>query len=288
MNDIDFIFNQSNGVDNDEKPRFDFSNFFSVDVTNKDRTAQMREFVLYYTKNGEKTQSGKRKIPREYYGFLCELMSYRYDDPRNKINREDISTMFIGKDAYNNNTLMFYTKNSNSRIPNTVGVSSCLTCVQRHVNNILKKRHDDVIGILRDLIRNKIRDIKNNIVFPTKSELSGVIINEMSQVAIDHYDDDFVKVAFDWLYIMKKELEKHRGKLVDICNELSKMIDYDNKCFKIDKLNKSFVDFHDAHTHLRVVTKTENLKREKTNVNWDLLKINGRYIERYEKQKLNK
>ena len=66
------------------------------------------------------------------------------------------------------------------------------------------------------------------------------------------------------------------------------LIDSNFKYFNDKKWNRSFIDYHDKHTHLRVVDKKENLHKEKTKPNWEYLKINGYYLEKYEKEKFNK
>ncbi len=284
--DIKFLFGNDTSAIKENEKQFDFSKFFDIDVTMAKRKKMMKDFIDWFVANGDITASGNHKIPREYYDVLCKLMSYRIDDPRSSIKCDDISCMFIGKDEFNNNSIMFYTKDGKY---NRLGVSQSLTCLQTHINNVLNKKQHDVLATLRDLCRPKIKEIKANIVLPVKSELSGELIYEMSDINIDHYDDDFSKVAYDWLMIMKQTIEKHKNKLVDVFYELSKIIDYDKKCFKNENINKSFISYHNNHTHLRVVSKNENLGRKKYKPCWDYLKINGCYLEKYGKteKKLN-
>lgn len=86
---------------------------------------------------------------------------------------------------------------------------------------------------------------------PVTSDYSNKIICTISDVQIDHYDLTFEELVSKWIDI--KGLDYLFGK-VNMGDQQSTITEFVDK-----NLNNEFVDFHNKHTHLRVVTKEENL-----------------------------
>lgn len=256
-----------------EMPRFDFSNFFEHGKTRTERKALMDEFKQCCIKNN-------KKVPREYWEFLVKLMSYRLADYRSNLTIDDIKVFFIGKNECGNDAICFFDSKNNY---NEMGVGKCIDGLTKHDNIVSESKKDDILKVLRNIAHVAVSKYKQNIIYPTTCAISGKTLYGANEVHVDHYDDDFSKVAYDWLYKMKCRVQQIKHKPVDICNYLWDFIDEDKKYFIFRSLNMSFYRYHNTNTHLRVVDARENLKRPKYKPNWDFLKINGYYKEKYAK-----
>lgn len=219
-------------------------------------------------------------IPKEYYPFLYKLLSYRKYDYRGKYKPGDIRTFFVGQ-TYGNNSIMFFDKNGRC---DCIGVVNAIKEWQNQKNDIWNYEREKVLYVLRNLIKPKIQEIRNNITLPVKDEITGEMIYNMKDIHIDHYDSDFSRVAYDWMYLMKNLYWQKYKRTLDIIHCLFLLHDDDFIQFTDDKWNNSFLKYHDSHTHLRITTKQNNLKREKHNPNWEILTTRGYYIEKYEKE----
>ncbi len=264
-----------------------------INVTN----TPLEEIFGYNTKQSELidvckyiketfTRPKYSSIPKEYYPFLYKLMSYRKFDYRGNYKEGDIRTFYVGIDEYGNNSIAFFDINGKHDF---LGCMKAIKHWQEEKNNQWEHMKDCIIGVLRNLARFRIKEKRDSIKLPIKCEISGVLIEDMKDLQIDHFDDDFSKVAFDWMYNIKQAMQrKFHKKTIDICYILYKLIDDEHKYFKDKKWNRGFIVFHDTHTHLRVTSKYANQSKEKYKPDWDLLKSNGYYKEQYEKEKLNK
>jgi len=218
-------------------------------------------------------------IPREYYPYLYKLLSYRIYDKRGDYKEGDIRTFFVAKDAYKNNSIAFYDNDGNFYF---LGTTNAIKEWQKQKNLYWDNMLHQVTQICRNIVRPEIKKMKDSIVFPCKCEITGEIIESPDNLHIDHYDKDFSQVVFDWLYALKKYKEKKDKKTCDIVGILyNNFISFDNNMFTYDKLNESFLLYHNSNTHLRKVTKKANLSKEKIRPEWDRLKVNGYYIEKY-------
>ncbi len=253
----------------------DIDRLFSYEST----CTKIKEVSDYITKTFRKPNYSS--IPKEYYPFLYKLLTYRKYDDRGNYKEGDIRTFFVGKTEYGNYSIMFYDNNGHC---DSIGCTKAIGEWSKEKNLKWENMRGTVIQVLRNIARFSIKEKQSTIIFPTKCEISGKILNDLNECNIDHYDKDFAEVTYDWLYSMKKIAEKRNHKLVDIIFELYKIIDNEKKYFKVDIWNRAFKEYHDSNTHLRVVSKEENLKREKTKPNWECLKINGCYKEQYEKE----
>lgn len=264
-----------------------------IDVIN----TPLEEIFGYNTKESElkevckyiKTTFIKPKyssIPKEYYPFLYKLLSYRKFDTRGLYKQGDIRTFYVGTDEYGGKSIAFFDINGNHDF---IGTTNAIKQWQNEKKNEWEHMKDCVYGMCRNLARIRIKEKRDKLILPVKCELTGEIINNLSDVHIDHYDDDFSKVFYDWAYCLKKAIERKNHKFCDIIKVLYNLHDDKFEYFKLKEWNKSFIDYHDSHTHLRVVSEIANKKRSKYKPNWDFLKINGYYLEKYAKEKeLNK
>lgn len=257
-----------------EMPKFDFSNFFEHGTKRSDREKLMKEFKNCCVKNN-------KKVPKEYWEFLVKLMSYRLVDYRSSLTLNDIKTFFIGKNESGNDAICFFDINNNFH---EMGVGKCIDDLTKHDNNVTDSKKKDVLKILRNIANVAVGIYKKDIKYPLNCAISGKLLTDPSESEIDHYDDDFSKVAYDWLHAVKYSIEKNKHKYIDVFVYLWDYIDEDKKYFSVRSLNLSFYKYHNEHTHLRVVAKEENRKRPKYKPNWEFLMINGIYKEKYAKE----
>ena len=113
-------------------------------------------------------------------------------------------------------------------------------------------KKEQVRTACRTAIRPTIKDIKNSVKLPYRCPITGDIITSMEDIQIDHYDMEFNDVFelwikdkdLDWLYedVMKSNVD---GSTIT--------------SFKDESIIKDFIEFHNTHTHLRVVSKKANL-----------------------------
>lgn len=225
-------------------------------------------------------------IPKLYYPYLYKLLSYRKYDVRGTLKEDDVKTFFVAKDSYSNNSIALYDKDGNFYF---LGTSNAVKEWSKEKTNQWDNMLKDILQVCRNIARYEIKKKQETITFPCKCEITGEIIENKEDMHIDHYNKDFAEVVYDWLYLMKKQYEKtHNGKWCDIVNLIHKYIKYGENLFTYNKLNRSFYDYHNEHTHLRITKKKANLSKEKSRPNWEYLKLNGYYLEKYAKEKYEK
>lgn len=114
------------------------------------------------------------------------------------------------------------------------------------------------INPFRDNILKKFKE-----GLPVYSDLSGKPILDKGDFHIDHYDLTFEDLVEKWIEIKGMEYLYQRINMNDHMSTITKFVD--------ENLVEEFVQYHDQHTHLRVVTKEENLsllkKKKKTERN---------------------
>ena len=220
-------------------------------------------------------------IPRQYYPFLLKLLSYKRFDYRSEYKDDDIRTFFVGTNEYGTLSIMFY---DNENHCDSVGCGSALKAWQDEKEQKFDYMLKQVIMTMRNIIKPKIMEMRHNITLPTRCQITGEIINDIKDLQIDHYDKDFVEVAYNFMYDVKQLIEKENNILIDVVKYMFDMIDDNQLGFKAN-LNDVFLKYHDMNTHLRIVSKKANLMKEKIRPSWQYLKKNGYYIEKYDKQK---
>lgn len=87
--------------------------------------------------------------------------------------------------------------------------------------------------------------------------MSGQIIASSDEAEVDHYDMDFVDLVSNWVnlnggeeYIYSKINETEDG------SEITEFTD--------SELTDNFIQYHNLHSHLRILTIDENRKRKKS------------------------
>lgn len=121
-----------------------------------------------------------------------------------------------------------------------------------------KYMHDNIAAACRYAIEEPcIKPMKRDVIeklnsgIEVKSEYSGKQITSKIGFQIDHFDVDFETLVNEW--ISHKELEFLFSKINmgENNSTITKFID--------DDISEEFIIFHDKNTHLRVVTREENL-----------------------------
>lgn len=237
------------------------------------RASQLKE-VEKYILNTFNKENGYTSIPKEYYPFLCKLLTYKKYDNRGKYSSSEIKTFFVGKNDYKKNSIMFYDVYGKC---DHLGCGSAIEEWQKEKNATWEHMKSSVLQVLRNIAKYSTNKYRESLEFPMKSEISDEIINSKYDCHIDHYDKEFSELAFDWLMMIKLNLESKYKRLVDVIYELYNIIDDNKEYFKSRDWNRAWYNYHNSNTHLRAITKKENLSREKIYPNWELLKENGKY-----------
>lgn len=237
------------------------------------RATQLKEVEKYILTTFNK-ENGYTSIPKEYYPFLYKLLTYKKYDFRGDYKEGSIRTFFVGKNEYNNNSIMFYDLSGKC---DHIGCGSAINEWQKEKNAKWEHMKRSVLQVLRNIAKYETDKYKDGLKFPIKSEISDEIIQSKNDCHIDHYDKEFSQAAFDWLMLAKNNVERKSHKLIDIIYELYNIIDDERKYFKSKEWNRSWWRYHNNNTHLRAITNKENLSREKIYPNWELLKENGKY-----------
>ncbi|MDL2212631.1 DCL family protein [Bacteroides sp. OttesenSCG-928-N06] len=114
---------------------------------------------------------------------------------------------------------------------------------------------------IREACRNAIDEavilpLKKKLVFPMVSSISGNTLYSLNEVHIDHYDLEFEDVVKGW--IEEKGGVKHLHQFINIPKDNCTVT-----CFTSEEIKEDFVQYHNAHTHLQVISESENLKKGK-------------------------
>ena len=157
---------------------------------------------------------------------------------------QKITKILIGKDNWNKPC--FYLQRADGT-KTDISITKCLN----HPTH-----YSDVVAACRTAVEPVITEFKYNFVEthkgkPMRSELSGVIIHDMSELDVDHYNLQFKELADLWI--------KQKGGVEALFHFVEETKDNNRTTrFTNDELNADFVDFHNNNTHLRIVTRTEN------------------------------
>ena len=82
-------------------------------------------------------------------------------------------------------------------------------------------------------------------------EHEGEWIRDLSQVDVDHYDNTFNELAWEWI--------RNNGGIEELIKKVNKTEDGSTiTCFIDENLNESFRKFHNNNTHLRFLPKEIN------------------------------
>lgn len=164
-----------------------------------------------------------------------------------KLKGKKIVEVYVRKSRKFRNNLQFWIK----REDGTKTDISYINCIRP------RKKIDEISDACRRAVDDIITKYKYDHVYPTNSELSGQKIASADEAEVDHYDMDFVDLVSNWVnlnggeeYIYSKINETEDG------SEITEFTD--------SELTESFIQFHNLHSHLRIVTIDENRKRKKS------------------------
>lgn len=119
-----------------------------------------------------------------------------------------------------------------------------------------RKKIDEISDACRRAVESIIMEYKIKHVYPTTSDLSRQSIVCLDEAEVDHYDMDFVELVNNWVSLNGGE-EKIYSKIneTEDGSEITEFTD--------GALVESFIQYHNSHTHLRLITVEENRKRKK-------------------------
>lgn len=249
---------------------------FDFKTSQAELTKFLKDIQNKYTK-----ENGYGIIPREWWPYLYKALTLRTHDSKGSYKESDIKC-WISRKRDGKQCILFVNKDNEWH---SLGIVNAVKEWQAQKNKFWVYKKDTIIKVLRNISNIKVEKFKKDIILPIKDEVTGEVLTSMKDIQIDHYDDDFIIVAYDWLYEIKKINEQYNKRPCDIISMLYDIIDEKKLYFKERKTNLAFYKYHNAHTHLRVVSAKTNNGRPKYRINWDILKTNGKYIEQYEREK---
>lgn len=130
----------------------------------------------------------------------------------------------------------------------------------------------DILRACRSAIKPSInairKDIYERIPFNTVSKLTGKAwtVASRADFHIDHYDMDFVDVVNEWLKIHNEVLKDSTA----FIGNSSDFINTNGVVFKDQALVEDFVEFHNTHTHLRILPPEENMSRSRGKIAYEI------------------
>ena len=144
----------------------------------------------------------------------------------------------IRKKAEKYATLCFY-------IYREDGTCTDFSYTKMHTKNSNK---DDVLNALRNAIDPIISNFRKEF---KPFEYERKLIEQVSQVDVDHYDKTFNELAWEWI--------RNNGGIEQLIKKVNKTEDNSTKTYFIDEnLNEAFRIFHNKNTHLRFLPKERN------------------------------
>lgn len=163
----------------------------------------------------------------------------------NKLKKKNIELVYVRKSAHFPN-LQFWIKREDGT-ETEISYPSCI---------YPPKKKDEIKDACRRAVESIIMEYKFKHVYPTTSDLSGQSIQCPDDAEVDHYDMDFVELVNNWVSQNGGE-EKVHSKIneTEDGSEITKFTD--------SALVESFIQYHNSHTHLRLITVEENRKRKK-------------------------
>ena len=115
------------------------------------------------------------------------------------------------------------------------------------------KKHD-LMKACRSAVRPITNKVKDEVKLPYTCPITGVVITDIKDIHIDHYDHTFETVFDMWI------ADKNIDELFKSINKQTPDVD-NGTCtyFVDDSINEDFINFHNKHTHLRAVSQKANL-----------------------------
>ena len=163
----------------------------------------------------------------------------------NKLKGQNIVEIDVRKSAHFRN-LQFWIKREDGT-ETDISYPSCIDP---------RKPIDEIKDACRRAVESIITEYNFKHVYPTISDLSGQYIQCPDEAEVDHYDMDFVELVNNWVSLNGGE-EKVHSKIneTEDGSEITEFTDRD--------LVESFIQYHNSHTHLRLLTIEGNRKRMK-------------------------
>ena len=164
-----------------------------------------------------------------------------------KLKEKKIVEVYVRRSKKYRKNLQFWIK----REDGTITDISYINCIWP------RKKIDEISDACRRAVEDIVTKYKFKHVYPTISDLSGQIITGPDEAEVDHYEMDFVDLVNNWVclnggeeYIYSKINETEDG------SEITEFTD--------SELTDSFIQYHNSHSHLRILTIDENRKRKKS------------------------
>ena len=163
----------------------------------------------------------------------------------NKLKGQNIVEIYVRKSAHFRN-LQFWIKREDGT-ETDISYPSCIDP---------RKPIDEIKDACRRAVESIITEYNFKHVYPTISDLSGQYIQCSDEAEVDHYDMDFVELVNNWVSLNGGEEKVHSK--INETEDGSEITEFTDR-----ELVESFIQYHNSHTHLRLITIEENRKRKK-------------------------
>lgn len=192
--------------------------------------------ILNSYKNGERLNLFDEEFMIDFFTQLAKS---------NKLKGKNIIEVYVRKSARFSNQQFWIKREDGTETD--ISYPNCISP---------RKDIDEISDACRRAVESIITEYKFKHVYPTTSDLSGLAILCPDNAEVDHYDMDFVELVNNWVSLNGGE-EKIYSKIneTEDGSEITEFTD--------SALVESFIQYHNSHTHLRLITVEENRKRKK-------------------------
>lgn len=207
------------------------------------RKTQCQE-ILRLHKIGETTTSEETEL-------LSAFFRLHHIDWFSKTQGEDVLTYRVANSKNHNTKCLYLVTDSNYE---DIGFRGCykeIPSTESYMDQNIQAACRYAIDepIIRPLRKECEFKLRSGLVI--KSAISSQPINDMKDLHIDHYDRTFYEVVCEFINLEGREFLFSKINMDEHKSSVTKFTD--------PNINLRFVSFHNANTHLRIITKTENL-----------------------------
>ncbi|WP_308241684.1 DUF3223 domain-containing protein [Prevotella sp.] len=204
----------------------------------KKSLAQKCKGILNSYKDGDRLNMFDEEFMIDFFTLLAKS---------HKLKGKNIVEVDVRKSKKYRKNLQFWIK----REDGTKTDISYINCIWP------RKKIDEISYACRRAVEDIVTKYKFNHVYPTISDLSGQIIASSDEAEVDHYDMDFVDLVNNWVYLNGGE--EYIYSKINETEDGSEITEFTDS-----ELTDSFIQYHNSHSHLRILTIDENRKRKKS------------------------
>lgn len=219
-------------------------------MTKKELTERCRKIL--------ESEIGTEVIGDDFTFLMTDIFPYHHRwDEKIGCGIEKIYVAMAPKDTYKKQSKCFRIVRFDSSYTD-ISFHKCID--RRGRENVYDEQLplNNIYKACRTAIQPIISAFKERVTYPFVCPLaSNIVVTCQSECHIDHYDLDFKDVVKKWLELRARYFDAIKNAIV-AHEENSSDVYFNN-----EKIITDFQKFHNEHTHLRAVSQTSNLKRNK-------------------------